>query len=213
MGGIKKQRKKYQTPGNPWQSDRIEDELRLLGRYGLRNKREVWRLGAKVRTARSNARDLLALREEDRKKGGEELLSRLYRLGVLQKDAKLDDVLGLSITDFAERRLQTMVVKQGLGKTMAQARQLIAHEHISVGGQTITSPSYHLKRGEDEQLNFSKSSPLSNPKHKIHTSEKKPKPEPKRAPKKKTKPEPVVQPEGTQPELDQPAPGEGYVKE
>ncbi|MHA2407025.1 MAG: 30S ribosomal protein S4 [Candidatus Ranarchaeia archaeon] len=213
MGGIKKQRKKYQTPGHPWQSERIEDELRLLGRYGLRNKREVWRLGAKVRTARSNARDLLALREADRKKGGEELLSRLFRLGVLQKDAKLDDVLGLSITDFAERRLQTMVVKQGLGKSMAQARQLITHEHIAIEGQTVTSPSYHMKRGEGEKIAYAKSSPFANPKHKIHARDKKSLPEPKKVLKKKTESEPVVQPEGTQPELDQPAPGEKFVKE
>jgi small subunit ribosomal protein S4 len=213
MGGIKKQRKKYQTPGHPWQSERIEEELRLLGRYGLRNKREVWRLGAKVRTARSNARDLLALREEERKKGGEELLSRLFRLGVLQKDAKLDDVLGLSITDFAERRLQTMVAKQGLGKSMAQARQLITHEHIAIEGQTVTSPSYHLKRGEDENIAYAKSSPFTNPKHKIHMKDKKSTPEPRKPVGKKPKSEPPVLPEGTQPELDQPAPGEKFVKE
>ena len=41
MGDPKKQKKKYESPKYPWSVDRFEAELKLLGEYGLRNKREL----------------------------------------------------------------------------------------------------------------------------------------------------------------------------
>ena len=43
MGDPKRQRKKFDTPRFPWQMDMLNAELKLLGQYGLRNKREIWR--------------------------------------------------------------------------------------------------------------------------------------------------------------------------
>ena len=43
MGDPKKQRKKYDTPRNRWTKEGLEEELKLLGLYGLRNKHELWR--------------------------------------------------------------------------------------------------------------------------------------------------------------------------
>merc|ERR1712062_699293 len=92
---------------------RLDQELKLIGEFGLRNKREVWRVKytlAKIRTA---ARELLTLEEKDPRRlfEGNALLRRLVRIGVLDEGKmKLDYVLGLKVEDFLERRLQTQVV-------------------------------------------------------------------------------------------------------
>ena len=104
--------KTYTTPRRPFEKARLDQELKLIGEYGLRNKREVWRVKytlAKIRTA---ARELLTLEEKDPRRlfEGNALLRRLVRIGVLDEGKmKLDYVLGLKVEDFLERRLQTQV--------------------------------------------------------------------------------------------------------
>ena len=87
-------------------------ELKLIGEYGLRNKREVWRVKFALAKIRKAAHDLLTLEEKDPRRlfEGNALLRRLVRIGVLDETRmKLDYVLGLKIEDFLERRLQTQV--------------------------------------------------------------------------------------------------------
>jgi small subunit ribosomal protein S9e len=43
---------------------------------------------------------------------------------------KLDYVLALNVSDFLERRLQTLVFKLGLAKSIHHARVLIRQRHI-----------------------------------------------------------------------------------
>lgn len=62
---------------------------------------------------------------------GAAILHRMVRMGLLQEgEKKLDYVLQLTTQKFLERRLQTLVYKQGLAKSMHHARILIHHRHI-----------------------------------------------------------------------------------
>lgn len=167
MGDPKKQKKKYETPRFPWRADVLQGELKLLGQYGLRNKRELWRHETTLSKFRGIARSLIGKSPEDRKRMEEELLNRLKKLGILGETAVLDDVLDLKVEDILERRLQTIVFRKGLAKTMHQARQLITHGHVAIGERKVTVPSYLVTREEEEKISYAPKSPLANQNHPI----------------------------------------------
>ena len=165
MGDPKKPKKKYETPRFPWRSDILQNELVLLGQYGLRNKRELWRHKTMLSKFRGIARSLLSMPAEKRAKLESELLGKLKRLGILPETAVLDDVLDMTVEDILERRLQTIVFRKGLAKTPYQARQLITHGHIAINGRKVFSPSYLVTKEEEDSITYAPTSPLNNPEH------------------------------------------------
>ena len=165
MGDPKKQRKKYETPRFPWRTDILQEELKLLGQYGLRNKHELWRHRTSLSKFRGIARSLIGKTIEERKRMEDELLTRLKKLGIIHETAALDDVLDLTIEDALERRLQTIVFRKGLSKSIYQARQLITHGHIAVGKRRVTVPSYLVTKEEENQITYTPQSPLAKPSH------------------------------------------------
>ena len=166
MGDPKRIRKKYKTPRQPFEKTRITHDLQLVGKYGLRNMKAVWKHQTMLGNFRGNARRLLSLDEEDRKVGERELLGRLNRLGLIKANATLDNVLSLKIEDFLERRLQTMVYKSGMATTPHHARQMIVHGHIGIGEKIARSPSYLVKAADEKILTFLGNSPFKKTSHK-----------------------------------------------
>ncbi|GJQ71989.1 putative ribosomal protein S4/S9 N-terminal domain [Trypoxylus dichotomus] len=144
-------------------SNSVDQELRIIGEYGLRNKREVWRVKYTLAKIRKAARELLTLEEKDPKRlfEGNALLRRLVRIGVLDENRmKLDYVLGLKIEDFLERRLQTQVFKLGLAKSIHHARVLIRQRHIRVRKQVVNIPSFIVRLDSQKHIDFSLKSPF-----------------------------------------------------
>lgn len=165
MGDPKRQRKTYETPRHPWRRDQLEVELHLLGDYGLRNKRELWRYKTMLSEVRGIARSLLGAPEQERARIEREYLAKLSRIGVLSESASIDEVLDLEIRDLLERRLQTIVFRRGLAKTLHQSRQLVSHGHISVAGRVVSVPGYIVKRDEEQKIKYFAHSPLSKSDH------------------------------------------------
>ncbi|MFL6329322.1 MAG: 30S ribosomal protein S4 [Nitrososphaeraceae archaeon] len=152
MGDPRKPKKLFRRPRRIWTTDQLNAELYIVGSYGLRNKRELWRAQSEVARFRNQARALLALPAEVRQQKETQLLSFLNRLGLVNQSATLDDVLNLKIEDLLERRLQTIVMKKGETKSAQQARQMVAHGHVSLGNRIVNIPGYLVKREEEQQI-------------------------------------------------------------
>jgi small subunit ribosomal protein S4 len=160
--------KGYETPNHPYQGERIAEESNLVGRYGLKNKEELWRAQSELRGFRREARQLLGDAQgdaEQAERAGEPFLNRLRRLGILNETDSIDDVLSLEVTDVLERRLQTIVYRNGLANTAKQARQFVSHGHIVVGDSRVTAPSRKVAVAEEDLVDFDGTSPLEDELH------------------------------------------------
>ena len=168
MGKPKFSRKKYETPSHPWQEDRIKEENELVKKYGLKNKREIWKAQTRLKKYRSQARELLAkvgTGDIQSKKESDQLLMHLSRLNVLPLNSTLDDVLALNTESILSRRLQTLTYLKGLASTPTQARQLISHGHISIGEKRTTVPGYIVTKDEEGEISYMPDSALNDTMH------------------------------------------------
>ncbi|MDE1853026.1 MAG: 30S ribosomal protein S4 [Thaumarchaeota archaeon] len=149
MGDPKKARKQYSRPRSPWRADQLAQELYLLGTFGLRNKRELWKAQTQLSSVRKQARTLLAATEAVRLREEKKLLDSLRKKGLIGEAASVDDILSLTVEDMLARRLQSMVFKKGMALSPLHSRQLIVHGHVSVGGRIITVPGYEVGSMEE----------------------------------------------------------------
>ena len=130
--------------------ERIVSENKLLERYGLKNKKEVWKVDAKIKYFRDRAKKLITADREEQ----EVFFNKLKKIGLKVND--VGEVLGLDIEDLLKRRLVTVVWKKKLANTPKQARQLIVHKKITINGRVVNVPSYFVKTDEENKIEFKK---------------------------------------------------------
>ena len=153
MGDPKKTRKSYRKPKRPWNEEQLMNELKLLGTYGLRNKRELWKAQTELSRIRNMARKLLALPEDIRLEREKILLASLNRIGLVNENASLDDILSLTIENILERRLQSIVMRKYNLKPH-HARQLIVHKHVKINDRIVNIPGYIVKSNEENNISL-----------------------------------------------------------
>jgi len=165
MGDPRKQRKKFTTPSHPWERNRIEEEKVITKQFGFRNKTEIWKMQAILRNFKNQAKDLIRRSDKDAESQQKLLMAKLMKMGLIEQEIEVEKILDIPMDDLFNRRLQSVVYKQGLAHSMKQARQFIVHGHITVNNQVLDVPSYIVKKGEEEVIGFKENSPLQDEEH------------------------------------------------
>jgi len=75
------------------------------------------------------------------------ILERQFR-NLFEKAAAASGVTGEILLQLCEARLDNVVYRMGIAPTRRAARQFVSHRHITVNGELVNVPSYHLKPGD-----------------------------------------------------------------
>ena len=165
MGDTKKLKKKYSGPRHPWNKERLDSEAIVRTTYGTVNKTEIYKMNSLLTDFLSAAKKSASQRTNQDKMEKEQLLARVKRLGLITENQTVNNILNLELKDVMERRLQTIVMKKGLARTIKQARQMITHKHIIVGSKVIPSPSYLVTVDDESKIVYSPRSKFNDPEH------------------------------------------------
>ena len=133
---MKRKHKTYSKPKRPFDKTRIDEEVGIKKDFGLKNKREIWKAEARIKSIRERAKKLISDDEKEQKA----LFDKLKKIGL--EVNSIADILSLDKEDYLKRRLQTVVVNKKLATTTKSARQLITHKRVLVDGKIVDSPSY-----------------------------------------------------------------------
>jgi small subunit ribosomal protein S4 len=75
------------------------------------------------------------------------ILERQFR-NLFEKASAASGVTGEILLQLCEARLDNVVYRMGIAPTRRGARQIVSHRHITVNGELVNVPSYHLKPGD-----------------------------------------------------------------
>jgi len=148
MGDIKRKKKKFSRPKKLYDRNRIDDENKIVKRYGLKNKKEIWKAESQISKIRRQAKNLIPKSDEEKAI----FFDKLNKMGFKVMD--ISDVLALKEKDFLDRRLQTFIVKKNLANTPRQARQLIVHKNVLVNGKIVNIPSFIVTRDLENKISL-----------------------------------------------------------
>lgn len=105
------------------------------GQHGLAKKR-----GKKSEYA-------VQLMEKQKAKYTYGILEKQFR-NLFEKAAASKGVTGEILLQLCEARLDNVVYRMGIAPSRRAARQIVAHRHVTVNGENVNIPSYHLKPGD-----------------------------------------------------------------
>ncbi len=140
----------------PASPDRTRRQVRLSRALGIPLTPKAERLmenrpyppGMHGRSRRRNETDYaVRLREKQRLRAQYGIRERQMRRAVdeaKRSGRRTGDVL----VELLERRLDAVVLRAGLARTTAQARQAVTHHHVLVDGRRVDKPSYRVAPGQ-----------------------------------------------------------------
>ncbi len=156
MGAPKRNRRKYEKPKEIWSTERIGADNSLKDEYGLKNMKELWISQTRVSRIRRNAREFLSGGASGSTADEQAMIARLVKYGITKGGATLDDLLDLNSRSFLERRLQSIVMRKGMAKSMKQSRQIIVHGFVSINGKRVNRPGYLVSLDEEKGIGYYK---------------------------------------------------------
>ncbi|MCL4373437.1 MAG: 30S ribosomal protein S4 [Candidatus Marsarchaeota archaeon] len=155
MGAPRRNRKQYEKPGDIRNLERIKTDHGLVEQYGLKNMKELWKTQTEISRLRGNVREMLSGNVKY-KSMEDNIMARLKKLGIANDSTTLDNLLDLSESAMLERRLQTIVFRKGLARSMKQARQLIVHGYIAINGRRVNRPGFIVDSEAEKHIGYYK---------------------------------------------------------
>ncbi|KAH7344043.1 putative IMP3-component of the U3 small nucleolar ribonucleoprotein [Rhizoctonia solani] len=140
-----------------WKSDANHREMRVMRRYHVQDREDYTKYARLVGSVRQMAHRLSLLPAQDpfRHRMEDQLLNKMYDMGVLNLGTKLSDIEAkVTVSSFCRRRLAVIVCRSKMAETVSAAVKFIEQGHVRVGPDTITDPAFLVTRHMEDYVTW-----------------------------------------------------------
>ncbi|KAG8763881.1 hypothetical protein FRC11_010001 [Ceratobasidium sp. 423] len=140
-----------------WKSDANHREMKVMRRYHVQDRDDYTKYARLVGSVRQMAHRLSLLPAQDpfRHRMEDQLLNKMYDMGVLNLGTKLSDVEAkITVSSFCRRRLAVIACRSKMAETVSAAVKFIEQGHVRVGPDTITDPAFLVTRHMEDYVTW-----------------------------------------------------------
>jgi U3 small nucleolar ribonucleoprotein protein IMP3 len=145
-----------------WKSDAAEREVRVLRRYRIQRREDYTKYNRLVGVIHKLSSRLQALSADDpeRISGTEQLLSRLYALGLISTSSSLAACERLTASSFCRRRLPVVLFRLRFASSISEAVRLVEQGHVRVGPEVVTDAALLVTRSMEDFVTWAEGSSI-----------------------------------------------------
>lgn len=145
-----------------WKSDQNIREAKIIRKYLLQNREDysaynkivgnITKLVAKLRLLPTSSplKNVLA----------EQLLQKLYNMGIINTTSSLTAAEKLAVSAFCRRRLPVVMVRLKMSETLKEATTLVEQGHVRVGPNVVTDGAFLVTRTLEDYVTWVDSSKI-----------------------------------------------------
>lgn len=145
-----------------WKRTNNVREVKVLRKYVIQNREDytkynkicgyITKLVSKLR--------LLPENDEFRIKMTDELLDKLYDMGLINYKSSLAECEKITVSSFCRRRLAVLLFRLKFVQTIKLAITYIQHGNIRIGNNVINNPSFHINRNMEDHIKWANGSKI-----------------------------------------------------
>jgi len=145
-----------------WKSDQNLREGKIIRKYLLQKREDYMKYNKIVGNITKFVAKLKTLPATDplRFSMSEQLLQKLYGMGIVSSTSSLSVVEKLSVSSLCRRRLPVVMVRLKMSETLREATTFIEQGHIRVGPNVVTDPSFLVTRTFEDFVTWVDSSKI-----------------------------------------------------
>jgi U3 small nucleolar ribonucleoprotein protein IMP3 len=145
-----------------WKSDANLRENKIIRKYLLQKREDYIHYSKVVGNITKLVSMLTALPQSDpsRINISQQLLQKLYGMGVISNTSSLTAVEKLTVSAFCRRRLPVVMVRLKMSENLKEAVTLIEQGHIRVGPNVVTDPAFLVTKTFEDFVTWVDSSKI-----------------------------------------------------
>jgi len=145
-----------------WKTDNNLHEGKVIKKYLLKEREDYIKYSKVVGNITKLVAKLKTLPQSDtlRFQLSEQILQRLYNMGIVNSTSSLSVVDKLTVSAFCRRRLPVVMVRLKMSETLKEATTFIEQGHIRVGPNVITDPAFMVTRTFEDYVTWVDSSKI-----------------------------------------------------
>ncbi len=145
-----------------WKQDKNVREASIIRKYRLQDREDYVEYSHMVGSITKLVSRLKKLPTDniDRKEMIDQLMDRLFNLGVITTKSSLSTLDKVTVSSFCRRRLPVVMVRLKMSENLKEACTLIEQGHVRVGPNVITDTSFIVTRWLEDYVTWKDSSKI-----------------------------------------------------